>query len=155
MRLDAIRVDDCGIEFAEQGFESSCVPADRQAHGHGLDQKPADLAEPSLVPEPGVSQGRQRLRERQYVNCHPERLCLADELTIARHDEMALNARDRLGYTRHEIEKTQLRATDLADRIEVDDSHFMTPGVDRAARQSPPAPRGPAPGARLRSGHAA
>ena len=120
-------MDDCWIELAEQGPQASCVLADRQSHRHASDKKPADLAEPSLVPKPGVSEGRQRLREWQHVNGHPERLGLRDERTVARHDEMPLDARDRLGDTRHEIEKTQLRATDLADRIEVDNSHFKPP----------------------------
>ena len=134
VRLDPVRVDDCWIEFAEQDPQASRVPADRQAHRHGLDQKPADLAEPSPVPEPGVSEGRQGLRECQHVNCHPDRFGLPDERTIARYDEMALDARDRLGDTRHEIEKTQLRATNLADRIEVDNSHFKTMRRQRAKK---------------------
>ena len=103
---------------------------------HASEKKRADLAEPSLIPEPGVSEGRQRRREWQHVNGHPERLGFRDERTIARHDEMTLDARNRLGDARHEIEKTQFRAADLADRIEVDNSHFKTPDANGDAHES-------------------
>ena len=94
-----------GSSSAEQGSEASEVLADGQAHRHPSEKEHAELTESSLIPKPEVSEGCQRLREWQHVNGYPQRPGSRDERTIAPHDEMTLDARDRLGDARHEIEE--------------------------------------------------